>query len=205
MDKLTGNALIVFLKYPQPGLVKTRLAKDIGPESAALLYKELTELILKNTEPGDYQRFLFYTPQEKKPEISKWLGEDSKLFPQEGDDLGKRLANAFESVFNKGVSKAVVIGTDSPFIDREIVEEAFRQLDKFQCVIGPTCDGGYYLLGLGSDNAKLFESIDWSSSRVFEQTKQKFKDLGLSSTCLREEFDVDTRADLDRFLRDKKV
>jgi len=205
MDKSTGNALIVFLKYPQPGLVKTRLAKDIGPESAALLYKELTELILKNTEPGDYQRFLFYTPQEKRSEISKWLVEDSNLFSQDGDELGERMANAFESIFSRGMNKAVVIGTDSPFIDRDLIQEAFRHLDKFQCVIGPTCDGGYYLLGLGSENPKLFEGIDWSSSRVLKQTKQKLKDSGLSFTCLREEFDIDTRADFERFLRDKKV
>lgn len=205
MDKSRDNILIVFLKYPQPGLVKTRLGKDIGPESAAVLYKELTELILRNTEPGDYQRVLFYTPQNKKSEILKWLGEDSNLFLQDGDDLGQRLAKAFKSVFSRGVKKVLVIGTDSPVIDREIIQQAFRQLDKFQCVIGPSSDGGYYLLGLGSENAKVFEGIDWSTSKVFEQTKQRLKELGLVFTCLKEEFDIDTRADLERFLGSKKV
>lgn len=204
MDKPTGNALVVFLKYPQPGLVKTRLGKDIGPESAALLYKELTELILRNTEAGDYQRFLFYTPQNKKSEILKWLGGDPNLFLQKGNDLGQRLANAFKLVFSKGAKKVLVIGTDSPVIDREIIQQAFKQLDKFQCVIGPSFDGGYYLLGLGSENAKVFEGIDWSTNRVLEQTKQRLKKLEVVFTCLNEEFDIDTRADLEMFLSGKK-
>ena len=204
MNKPTGNALVVFLKYPQPGLVKTRLGKDIGPESAALLYKELTELILRNTKAGDYQRFLFYTPQNKKSEILKWLGGDPNLFLQKGNDLGQRLANAFKSVFSKGAKKVLVIGTDSPVIDSEIIQQAFRRLDKFQCVIGPSFDGGYYLLGLGSENAKVFEGIDWSTNRVLEQTKQRLKKLEVVFTCLNEEFDIDTRADLERFLRGKK-
>jgi len=205
MNKPTDDTLIVFFKYPQPGLVKTRLAENIGLESAALLYKELTELILKNTEFGNYQRVLFYTPQNKKPEILKWLGEGSNLSPQDGNGLGQRLANAFKLVFSRGARKVIVIGTDSPSVDREIIQEAFKKLDKFQCVIGPSSDGGYYLLGLGSENSKVFEGIDWSTSRVLEQTKQRLKDLGLSFTCLREEFDIDTRVDLDRFLRNTKT
>jgi glycosyltransferase A (GT-A) superfamily protein (DUF2064 family) len=101
MDKV----LIVFVKYPQAGRVKTRLAKEIGKIKAALLYKKLAEKIIKQTRCRDYQQVIFYTPKNKKKEIAGWLGKDLNYSSQQGRDLGQRIHKAFDLVFKQGAKR----------------------------------------------------------------------------------------------------
>lgn len=196
---LLENVLIIFVKYPKPGSVKTRLAKQIGKENAALLYRLFVKTILSATEDKGFARLIFYAPRGKRNEIKDWIGPDSIIYPQMGDGLGERLSNAFRLAFKKGAKRVVVIGSDSPAIDRKVIRRAFRELEKKDCVIGPALDGGYYLLGLSSFCEELFCGIDWSTEKVFQQTLDKIGNSKMKVSILEENFDVDEVEDLIAF------
>lgn len=203
-----ADCLIIFVKYPEPGLVKTRLAKDIGNEKATVLYKSFVETILRATDDNNFKRIIFYTPPDKKDEMNEWLGNDIEMYPQKGSNLGERLYNAFRFTFDEGAKKAVVIGTDSPLLDKKIALEAFKELDKNECVIGPAADGGYYLLGLSRLCREIFHNIDWGTDKVYSQTLQALKGAGLGYCALEENFDIDEAADLKKLpkiLLDKMI
>lgn len=198
---MSDNRLIIFIKYPEPGFVKTRLAKDIGEEQAAFLYCLFVEAILTRTEDDGFERVIFYSPSEKRDEIINWIGPE-RLYPQKGKDLGERLSNAFSLVFNKGAKRVLAIGSDSPTIDNNIILRAFRELSNKQCVIGPSQDGGYYLFGLSSFNKDVFQGIKWSTEKVFEETINILKRSKFSFSILDKDFDVDKIEDID-FLKKK--
>ena len=198
---LLENILIIFVKYPQAGFVKTRLAKDIGKEEAVLLYRRFVEIILKRTDDMSFNRFIFYSPARKGRQIQKWLGYGLTTFAQKGNNLGERLSNAVGSTFRKGSKKVVVIGSDSPTIDKKIILKAFKELENKDCVIGPSLDGGYYLLGLSSFNREIFKDISWSTNKVFKQTINKLKKLRLRFNLLEQLSDVDNLKDLLRLMR----
>lgn len=193
---LLDRVLIIFVKYPQAGFVKTRLAKEIGKEKAARLYRLFVKAILARTNDANFTRFIFYSPLEKETQIRQWLNYPPYLYPQEGDNLGKRLSNAFEFTFKRGAKKAVVIGTDSPTVGKETVIKAFEELEQNDCVIGPSTDGGYYLLGLSNFRREIFDNIEWDTDIVFRQTVNILKGLKLQLSFLDEDFDVDNSQDL---------
>lgn len=190
--------LIIFVKYPEPGCVKTRLAHSIGKDKAAFLYRTFVELLLKKTSDMSSERFIFYTPADKREKLSNWLGGGSKLFPQRGNDLGQRMSNAVRFAFAKGAREIVIVGTDIPLLDKEVVLTAFKKLENRQCVIGPSLDGGYYLLGLSHFEGKIFQNINWGTDKVLNQTLGAVKRLGLTYSLLEERFDVDDIEDLVR-------
>jgi len=190
--------LIIFVKYPEPGCVKTRLAHSIGKDKAAFLYRMFVELLLRRTNNMSSERFIFYTPAEKREKLSSWLGGGSKLFPQRGDNLGQRMSNAVRFAFAKGAREIVIVGTDIPLLDKEVVLTAFKKLENHQCVIGPSLDGGYYLLGLSHFEGKIFQNINWGTDKVLNQTLGAVKRLGLTYSLLEERFDVDDIEDLVR-------
>ena len=190
------NVLIIFVKYPQAGFVKTRLAKEIGKVKASLLYRLFVETILARTEDTGFTRVIFYSPAHKRKQIKDWLGPNLKLYPQEEEVLGDRLSYAFRFAFEKGAKRVIVIGTDSPTLDREVVLDAFERLKNVQCVLGPALDGGYYLLGLSSFYREIFKGIEWSSDKVFNQTLESLKKLKIKFSLLDEDFDIDNINDL---------
>lgn len=185
------NVLIIFVKYPQAGFVKTRLAKEIGKVKASLLYRLFVETILARTEDAGFTRVIFYSPAHKRKQIKDWLGSNLKLHSQRGDVLGDRLSYAFRFAFLKGAQRVIVIGTDSPALDRRVVLDAFERLKNVQCVLGPAWDGGYYLLGLSSFSREIFKGIEWSSDKVFTQTMELIKKLKIKFSLLDEDFDID--------------
>ncbi|HEX9831050.1 MAG TPA: TIGR04282 family arsenosugar biosynthesis glycosyltransferase, partial [Thermodesulfobacteriota bacterium] len=168
--------LIIFLKYPEPGRVKTRLAQVIGNEKAAELYSAMARTVIHNvSKSGDYKKIIFFDPPERKTDVEKWLSksmnlgenrrkkrsqDDFSLYPQQGESLGQKMASAFDTVFSLGVEKAVIIGTDCIDISVEIISEAFDSLQTTDVVLGPAQDGGYYLLGLTKQNPVIFNNID---------------------------------------------
>lgn len=190
--------LIIFVKYPEAGSVKTRLAQSIGEERAASLYRLFVELLLKRISDTSFERLIFYSPAEKRGKLSGWLGGGLRLFPQRGDNLGQRLSNAFQFAFREGARKVVIVGTDIPLLDKEVILTAFQRLEDSQCVIGPSLDGGYYLLGLSHFDAKIFQNINWGTDKVLNETLQAVKHLGLAYSLLAECFDVDDIEDLVR-------
>jgi len=194
---VTGDALIVFVKAPRPGAVKTRLVPALGPENAATFYRLLAEEEVRQTTPqrGEYDRLFFYAPAAARSELEAWLGSQA-WFPQEGADLGARMAGAFETAFSRGARRAAVIGTDVPGVSREIVVEAFAALDDHDVILGPTHDGGYYLLALKQARRELFEGIAWSTPDVLPATLDKARGLHLSVYCLSRLMDIDTLEDV---------
>lgn len=195
---LLENALIIFLKYPEPGKVKTRLAQEVGAEKAAGLYRLFAEAVLRQTVDKNYKRFVFYFPPENRDKIINWIGSGPEFYPQTGNNLGERLVDAFNRIFQRGAKRVVVIGTDSPQIDSGIILRAFGELGKNQCVIGPSHDGGYYLLGLSSFQKDIFQDIDWSTDKVLKQTTDRLDRPGISFSLLDKLFDIDTISDLQR-------
>lgn len=184
----------VFLKYPAPGEVKTRLAETIGDEKAAECYRNLAELALARTmAPALYRRILYISPGERIRDFVRWL-PDETFQPQRGETLGLRMADAIARLLSIG-ERAVIIGTDVPDISREHVAEAFAAMESSDLVLGPAHDGGYYLIGMKRSWPRLFEGIAWSTKDVFRETLQRASQFGLSVHLLPELYDIDTIED----------
>ena len=198
------DALIIFLRFPKTGQVKTRLAKTTSSEFAVKFYKTCSEKIITDVKKlSSINRFVFFSNKEENIQVKKWLG--GKLFysPQEGDDLGSRMKNAFEKVFSSGAEKAVLIGTDVPDLKNEIISEAFRLLTVNDVVLGPSEDGGYYLIGMKKMYPQFFENIEFSTSSVLQNTIKNIEKLNLSYQLLPRLKDIDTEEDLLQWLADK--
>ena len=202
------NVLIIFLKYPEPGKVKTRLAHDIGNEKACEIYKLLAENVINNVfieNPPTYDVHFFFTPADKEKGIKGWLKPildnsqeiTAQYSPQEGNTLGERMSNAFKQTLQReDYKRCIIIGTDCPEIDAALIDDAFDVLKEKDIVIGPCKDGGYYLLGMSKLVSDLFEDIDWSTDRVFKQTMEKIRKNNLSCDILKILADIDTQEDL---------
>lgn len=198
MRRMPFDLLLIFVKQPRPGGVKTRLAASLGAEAAAQLYRALAEEEVRLTAPkGDeYRRWLCFTPEEARAEIADWFpGEE--LLPQEGRDLGERMARAVDEAFRRGAGRVAVIGSDVPWVSREIVLEAFGALAGGAVALGPARDGGYYLIALARPEPRLFEGIAWSTPSVLSATVERAGALGLSVRLLDPLPDIDTTEDLE--------
>lgn len=179
------NAIIYFVKYPTPGKVKTRLAKTIGDQEAVYLYKQLAEnnfFILRQCKEADL--IVVFDPPEDHLKIHQWLSGADHYVTQEGLDLGNRLINVFKWAFNQGYQKAAAYGSDTLQLTTTIAEQSFVALESADVVIGPAKDGGYYLIGLSSNQPMLFEEINWSTSEVLSQTYQVINKLRLKFCTL---------------------
>jgi uncharacterized protein len=202
-------AILLFVKFPEPGKVKTRLAANVGAERAAEIYRRLVaatcaRLPLRNGDPV----IVHFDPAERQRETEQWLApllrpREVMFVAQCGGDLGARLTHAFAHAFESGMEKAVVIGTDCVELTASIFEKAFQSLDANDCAIGPTLDGGYYLLALKQAQPSLFADITWSSDQTLAQTLAHASAAVLSVALLPALRDVDTAGDwkiAERFL-----
>jgi len=186
------NLLGFFAKFPEPGKVKTRLAKHIGLEKAASFYRRIAEYVLKRTAPLDfsYLRIIFYTPDTMKQRFEDWL-PDEIMKAQSGLDVGERMHKALQEMFDRGAEKAIVVGADIPGLHREIIELAFQKLETADIVLGPASDGGYYLIGMKSPQPEIFRDISWGTGEVFKETIFTLEKLGLRYSTVETLFDVD--------------
>jgi rSAM/selenodomain-associated transferase 1 len=177
--------------------VKTRLVPLLGEGLAARFYRALAEETLRLTAPegAAYERWLVFTPREARDDIAAWIPGEA-LLPQEGQDLGARMAAAFAKAFRHGARRAVIVGTDVLGLSREIVLESFAALDETQPVLAPARDGGYCLLGLTRPCPELFEGIAWSTPTVLEATLARAGQLGLKPRLLAPLIDIDTPHDM---------
>lgn len=192
----------VFVKYWEPGKVKTRLAATLGDEATAEIYRQFVlTLIRRFSRTGD-ERVLCFAPDDRAAAFREVAGSDWFVKPQSSGNLGERMIGFFDSHFRNGAERVVLIGSDSPTMPTEHVESAFRLLSETDVVLGPTEDGGYYLIGASRDVAGIFEEIDWSTPQVWDQTIARLCELQLSYESLPQWYDVDERADLLR-LRDE--
>lgn len=194
--------LLIFLKYPAPGQVKTRLAKAIGTQAACDIYRACVELTLERMRTFRQEAVLCVDPPDALPRTREWVGAEWRLQSQRGLALGERLVDATAIAFSDGASQVVVIGTDSPWLTGDDVAAAFEALRHHHIVLGPAEDGGYYLIGLTRPQPALFEGIAWSSPSVYAQTRARATQLGLTTHSLREGYDVDRLEDVQRLLQE---
>lgn len=193
--------LLIFIKNPALGRVKTRLASTVGDEDALVFYNRLLFFTRLMSLSVEAKRWLFYS--DFIDENDDWEGNDFEKRLQHGADLGEKLANAFAECANiqskNGPHSFVVIGSDCAQLTPEILAEAFSELKKNDFVIGPALDGGYYLIGMNCPQPSVFEGIEWSSDSVFEKTMEKINALGASVHLLPALSDIDTEADWLKF------
>lgn len=205
---MPNTALVIMARYPRAGTTKTRLARSIGDEEAVLLYRAfLTDLAQKFA--GQIADLCWaYTPAEVNyADFIATLVPSSerqmRCFPQQGVDLGDRLLHAFQWAHASGYKRTIVISSDSPHMRRDIVAEARNALDKADVVLGPACDGGYYLIAMRGPH-DVFRGIPMSTSRVAQMTIELARSQGLKVHTLETTFDIDELPDLvrlDRLLR----
>jgi len=196
---MAEERVIVFVKAPRAGEVKTRLAKTLGPDAACAAYRQLAEKLLKelSTLTGGELRF---SPDDAGSEIQSWLGPGWPARPQGSGDLGQRMQAAFSDAFGSGANRVVIVGSDCPDVRAADVRQAWKELKSHDVVVGPAMDGGYWLIGLAGLRTALFEGITWSSDKVLGQTLQRAKSAGLRIQLLRILSDVDTEKDWKEFL-----
>lgn len=196
------DVLIVFAKAPEPGTVKTRLTGLLTEEEAAQLYEAFLRdsLAAYTTLAADV--WLYLAPSSSA--VPEGVVPDGvALKAQRGGDLGQRMLNAFVESFLAGYQRAVVIGTDHPTLPLAFVEQAFRELaTPFTTVLGPSDDGGYYLLGMNELYSQLFQGMAYSHAEVFADTLQRAQALPASVSILPSWYDVDTPDDLRRLADD---
>jgi rSAM/selenodomain-associated transferase 1 len=201
---IAGNlcALAIMTKAPRAGQVKTRLVPPLTSEEAAELnaafLRDLSMSILRACEMSPAGAVAVYTPPGSEAVYENILPREFMLVPQRGENFGERLIFAAEDLFTVGFASVCLINSDSPSVPPQNFAEAAIELAEppDRVVLGPADDGGYYLIGLKRMRRRLFEEIDWSTERVFEQTKQRAAELGLRTHELALGLDVDDRASL---------
>jgi uncharacterized protein len=187
-------AVIVFVRHPQLGKVKTRLAQTLGNEKALAIYKLLLQHTYSLVQNGKIPVYIYYTDAVVEDDL--WQGSYIIKKQQQGADLGMRISHAFNDVFAAGHQKAIIIGSDCYELTASILIAAFNALEQSDAVIGPATDGGYYLLGLTQPMPTLFEGIAWSTPTVAAATLAKLNDLQCSVTMLQPLNDIDEEKDL---------
>jgi len=191
------SAIIIFVRNPVLGKVKTRLAKQLGDGVALSVYKKLLNHTHSVLSDASADRFVFYADYINENDL--WENNLYHKHLQSGDDLGERMKNAFQLLFKKNYNKVVIIGSDCFELSKEIIEEALTQLETSQIVIGPAADGGYYLLGMNAFYPAAFNNKQWSTETVFEDTIKDITLAGCSYYSLPKLRDVDTADDLKKF------
>lgn len=188
----------MFAKYWQPGGVKTRLAATIGAESAAGLQLTFVRTLLARFQAFPSAKVLAFTPSERRAEFAGLAGPQWELEPQSHGDLGERMSSFFRSAFDQGFDRVVLIGSDSPTLPVRLVEEAFERLSAQPVVVGPSADGGFYLVGAATTVPPMFTGIEWSTGRVWEQVLASLAAEHVPVAHLSPWYDVDTLDDLRR-------
>jgi rSAM/selenodomain-associated transferase 1 len=188
------KAIILFTKNPELGKVKTRLAKTIGNEKALEIYKKLLVHTQEIVTPVQADKFVFYSDSITVED--QWNAGSFHKKVQDGDDLGKRMAHAFQEIFRLDYESVCIIGSDCYELTSAIIEKAFLALETNETVIGPTFDGGYYLLGMNQFHETVFNNKTWSTDTVYMDTITDFKNLNLSISTLNKLSDIDEEKDL---------
>lgn len=195
---MNKNALILFLRYPEQGVVKTRLAKTLGEDFTYELYTCFLADLAVMVHEVEAEKVIVYSGPEDAvfssfPEL--------RLILQRGNDIGERMYSAFSDVFALGFERAILIGSDCPDLPARLVNDAFEKLAVADVVFGPGTDGGYYLVGCNRDGLcpSIFSGVPWSTDAVFSETLQRAAETGLVCGQLEKWSDIDEIDDLKQF------
>jgi len=193
-------ALIIFIKNPQLGKVKTRLANSVGDKKALEIYNHLLQITRVVSLQTSSTKYLFYSNFVDRAD--DWPENKFLKHQQMGDDLGKRMQHAFEFVFKLGHNKAIIIGSDCPTIMAEHLNQASNLLNENNVVFGPSEDGGYYLLGMNKVIPALFENQPWSTDLLLQSSIEQLRQLQFSHYLLPFLNDIDTLEDWDSYCKE---
>jgi uncharacterized protein len=195
------RAVAIMAKAPQPGQVKTRLCPPLSHRQAAELYRcFLLDKIAQVNALQWADPAVSYTPSDAKSWFEDLTPSHFMLIPQHGDDLGARLLFTFDQLFRQGYTQVIVIDSDTPTLPTAYLEQALRLIAarEHDVVLGPTEDGGYYLIGLRQAHRELFAQMPWSTSQVLPETRRRSEQYGLTVAYTPDWYDVDTPEDLAR-------
>lgn len=190
------RALIIFIRNPELGKVKTRLAQSVGDQKALAIYMALLEHTRQIAEQVGTDRLVFYSHFIDTND--QWSSEHFQKFLQVEGDLGSKIKAGFEQAFEQH-EKVLIIGSDCASLSAPIIEEAFTALDQHAFVLGPALDGGYYLLGMKQYQPSLFEDMPWSTDQVAALSIEKMKQLGGSCHLLPPLSDIDYAEDWEKY------
>ena len=194
------SAVIIFMKLPVPGKVKTRLAKSIGDELACQAYQFLLKQTLVNIPSGP-DLIVTFEPAEARESVKGLCEQYNSIrhfIPQPNGGLGERLESIFKKVFELGYQKVLAIGTDCPTLSRDVFQSAFNSLEENSIVLGPSNDGGYYLIGIKTMFSFLFRDMSWSTEKLYHETLLKIKENNETFHELIQMNDIDEIDDLKK-------
>lgn len=192
-DAMNSPTLLLMLKAPVEGQVKTRLGREIGMRAAALVYRRLVEHQMRQSPPG-WPVHVCFTPAEAETTMRAWLGESCEYSAQVSGDLGQRLTEAATRHFQQHESPLVIIGGDCPALTMELLARVAVTLPEQDVIIVPAVDGGYCLIAMRKLAVDLFRNISWSAASVLEETRARLVESGRSWCELATLEDVDDRA-----------
>ena len=200
MDK---DALVLFAKAPIPGKVKTRLLPHFTPEQASGLYQAFAEDLIESLCRLPYCTFYLSCSPSMDHRFFSSLAQKYpiSLLEQKGEDLGNRMENTFNDLAKSGIKKRVIIGADSPTLSHFLIQEAFEKLNVHPLTLGPSQDGGYYLIGVSGETPPIFSEISWGTRQVMTQTLKKLSHTPFKLHLLPFWYDVDTPEDVS-FLKE---
>jgi rSAM/selenodomain-associated transferase 1 len=185
---MSKNLLLIFTRNPELGKAKTRLAKTVGDKTALEIYKFLLERTRDVSSKVSSDKAVYYSVKIRNNDI--WDASIFQKHQQKGEDLGIRMLNAFKNGFNAGYKKVMIIGSDLYDLSSKNIENAFKELDTNDVVIGPAEDGGYYLLGMNSLQENVFENKDWGTETVRKDTLSNLIDKKVKLLEIKNDIDV---------------
>lgn len=195
--------IVIMTKVPQAGEVKTRLQPFLSAQQSAAISVCFLQDAEQKAKTVTQNLVIAFSPAESRNLLADILQTEPILVEQAGENLGARMYHAFTFAFLHGSDAVVMIGTDSPTLPREFITQAFEFLEtKADAVLGKTSDGGFYLIGLRKIEQRIFEDVEWSSPRTFEQTKRNIENLNLSLSEIPVWYDVDTPEDFKRLTKE---
>ena len=197
------QCILLFVKYPEKGLVKRRLSEHLEEDFVVALYKSFVLDHLERVEEVGTPFFICFFPEERKEDFVSWLGRDYEYMPQTGNDLGWRMMNCFREAFSQGFDKVILTGSDSPDLPPAFPNEAFRSLGTHDTVLGPAFDGGFYLIGFRRDSflPDVFKGISWGAETVFQETMARLEKGERTVHVLPVWHDVDRVDDLKELVK----
>jgi uncharacterized protein len=197
------KCVLLFVKYPEKGCVKTRLCTELDQQVVATLYQKFILDTLDTLKHLKLPFVICFSPKKEYKKLYDWLGETYQYIPQIGKDLGEKMSNAFQRSFNQGYEQVILIGSDSPDLPVKIFVKAFDMLASNDIVLGPASDGGYYLIGFQKSQflSSVFKNISWSTPAVFKETEKKIRHAGKTMHLLPIWDDIDTMDDVKNIIK----
>ena len=189
----SSRSLVIFANAPEKGRVKSRIAADLGPDVALTAYRTLAEHAVAAASHVDWcRKTIAYAPNGTGDAMRDWFGDLFDYRAQGDGDLGRRMLFAFERGFADGADRVILIGVDCPGVSESVITEAFARLDAADAVVGPSFDGGYYLIGMKKPLKELFTDIPFGTGDTLQKTLTAARKGGIRVSLLEWKRDVNT-------------